>query len=337
MSKANVANYFDVMYTIVHGKASHKELRFKLMHLCADKNLHEMGFVSNAQPWLLKETNNTPGVCTYTTSDLYKAAHGEEVYKTAYEELERLTSSAKCRTGGVLNSVNWKHNTHLARVTISVNKLIAFHKPTTAKELEELICKHVGDAGKSCACGCPAFGLGFMTWGENLYHAVRRELKDPSSDMDKKLLDEVTEEQCVVFMHDLYTVGSIQGTLWEQRAHEDIAAAFPDARVRPATEREDMDFAFDLLIENKGKQCGVQVKPHSYQRRAERYPDMHESNQKKNDRWGKKVVYLYYDASSNTWSNFREVTDELSKELDLLPPVRRKRRFFELGSVSVDV
>lgn len=326
---------FERLYVGINGYEALRNLRIKLIRDAEGINLLEMGFKSSAGEWLLELTDYNPGLATFNTSDLYTVVHSADKLR---EFSQRLQPEMSCRTGGVLNTVNHKHNTHLARVTISVNKLIEYHRPNTADELEQLIKNHIGDAGKECDCGCPAHGNGIPTWGDNLYKAVQKELKDARSDIDKDSLKDVTMEECVKFMHDLYTVGSMQGTLWEKKCIVDIGKSFPDATVRRSKEREDMDFAFDVHMTNEsggGKICGIQVKPVTYCGRIRKYPNVHQSNLDKNERWDHKVFYLYYDAAADDWSNYRETIVDIAAEMDLPVPIRRKRRFFELGRVAV--
>lgn len=317
---------FAEMYDSCFGYETLRNTRISMLCKADDAktSMLEMGFFPLPQFQSWAKEHQKPPACYFATTDLITVFYGSEVLEELQKEIRPIM-----RTGGILNQVNHKHNTHLARVTISVNRLIDFHRPETAAKLEKLIEDHVGDTGKRCACGCPAYGDGIVTWGKNLFKAVQKELGDENSDMDKKQLAEVTEKQCFEFMHDLYTVGSMQGTVWEKKCLEDVRDAFPMAVVRRSKESEDMDFAFDVHITTAdgAKTCGIQVKPVSYLGRIERFPEVHQSNLYKNKRWEHKVFYMYYDTSNEEWSNYKETMDTIAKELDLPQPARRKRKF----------
>jgi hypothetical protein len=205
-------------------------------------------------------------------------------------------------TGGVLNDVNRRHKTNAPWKTIGIMKLVNAHRPRTEAGLEALIAAHTDTDCR--ICGQRARNGGLAGWSVALWSAVQRELADPRSPLPRTELLAVTPLQCAWWMHALYLRQPLKGCGWEARALAELEAAV--GGFRAATAHEDEAFGVDLVH----ARCGVQVKPATYRGCAAAVQAGHAEQ---NRRFGRPVVYLYYDDPRREWLNWDTALAEIAQ------------------------
>ena len=194
-------------------------------------------------------------------------------------------------TEGILNKVCERYGINQKRRTISIQKLIRYHKPKTKAALLKLIETHHKDNEK-CECGCVANG-NVDTWAANLYEAYKKYAAKVGNVPYKNL------EDCKIFMNYLFIEGSIKGGEMEKEALRIIKASKKikdlGVTVKMGSQEHDFKYAVDLVLyHNKEEVMGIQVKPTSYKNFRGKDPVVL-TNKKKNNLYGKPVLYLYYD------------------------------------------
>ena len=124
----------------------------------------------------------------------------------------------------------------------------------------------------------------------------------------------LTRRDCAEFVYALFVKAPLQGAMMEQQALRRLQAAVDDPTCgRFATAEEDYNYRVDLVFPG----CGVQVKPISYKRKAEREPWMMRKALECNKGFGVPVYWLYYDGSYDDgfkWVNLDEVAASVKAE-----------------------
>jgi hypothetical protein len=185
--------------------------------------------------------------------------------------------------------------------------LIRQHNPVNRDHLVALIASHqLGEKDESCKCGCRSAGT-IEDFGANLYKANLDFFKDKPEQAK-------TLQECTTFMYNLFVVQSLKGNLMEDKALSILKAQ--KYNVRNATDIEDFQMGVDIVIIEDNKDiCGIQVKPVSYGR-LPHHSDVVQVNLKKNKKFGKEVIYMYYDLDNN-FVNTDEVILKLKKHITL--------------------
>lgn len=228
------------------------------------------------------------------------------------------------RCGGVLNDIEHAEKKGLAKVTIHCSKLIAGHDYKTEADFEQAIKDHIGGCKSNPPCGAVTFGEGIPTWCAEMRKKVDKAARGNVEGVAAAAAARVTDEEIYDHFHDLYVIAPLRAKTFEAKAYRDLSQK---VKVRHVTADEDTDLAIDLLCcEGTKHEFGVQIKSISYYKRIMGNPARHRATQRKNDKYGKPVIYLYY-TPEHTWANWggalklfkRMLTDKPCKPEDCGP------------------
>lgn len=198
-------------------------------------------------------------------------------------------------TKGILNKINERYGCNQKRRTIPIQDLIKYHAPKQQAELVALIESHQ-DTGvhSNCACGCKSAGT-LETFADRLYTSYVKYVAEVDNGAEYK-----DWEDCYTFMKHLFVVNSLKGNMMENEVLKYINQNI-DKRYKAelASTIYDFQFAVDIVIKTLDdvEVFGVQVKPNSYKN----FPKTHDvvkQNITKNIKYGKEVVYVYYDINN---------------------------------------
>ena len=182
-------------------------------------------------------------------------------------------------TGGALNELNGKMGISAPHRSVPVMTLIRVHQPKSKEELVELIQWH---AENTCICGVISQGS-VESFGRNLYHSQLIYWKEYR----------FTLQECLQWAYDLFVVQSLKGGIVEKKAMYQLQKLLPLLTVEEAEGYVDAELRIDLLINrNNNIIGGIQVKPVTFRKMRR---EIILFNQDANKRWGKPVLYLYYD------------------------------------------
>jgi hypothetical protein len=199
-------------------------------------------------------------------------------------------------TGGPLNELNGKMGISAPFRSVPVMKLIREHKPKSKNELVELIKWHSENV---CECGVISTGS-VESFGKNLYESqikywgeYRYNLRD-----------------CIQWEYDLFVIQSLKGGIIEKKA---IRILSNDLALYSFTEAEgylDEELRVDIVISKNGIEVGgIQVKPLTFKKMRR---EVITFNKKANQKWGKPVLYLYYNEKED-FTNINELILEVKK------------------------
>lgn len=182
-------------------------------------------------------------------------------------------------TGGALNELNGKMGISAPHKSVPVMKLIRVHQPKSKEELVELIQSHYDNR---CSCGIISQGS-VASFGKNLYHSQFTYWK----------AYRFTLQECIQWEYDLFVVQSLKGGIVEKKAQSQLSLLLPQCIIEEAEGYLDEELRIDLIIKNKSEVIGgIQVKPVTFLKMRR---EVILFNQDANRRWGKPVLYLYYD------------------------------------------
>lgn len=197
-------------------------------------------------------------------------------------------------TGGPLNELNGKMGISAPFKSVPVMKLIRVHQPKSKEELVELIKSHFTS---SCECGIKSQGT-VEDFGTNLYNSqmsywgeIRYSLQD-----------------CIQWEYDLFEVQSLKGGIIEKKAISNLQKVIVDKQFVEADGYVDEELRIDIVIKKDNQEVGgIQVKPSSFKLMRSTVITF---NRNANQKWGKPVFYLYYDADEK-FINFEELINEI--------------------------
>ncbi len=186
-------------------------------------------------------------------------------------------------TGGPLNELNGKTGISAPFKSVPVMKLIRAHNPKSKEELVELVKWH---SENTCECGVVSQGT-VESFGKNLY------------DSQIKYWGEIrySLQDCIQWQYDLFVVQSLKGGIIEKKAITELAIKASNFTFEEAESYLDEDLRIDIVIKRNGRMIGgIQVKPLTFKKmRREVITFSKDANQK----WGKPVLYLYYNDNEN--------------------------------------
>jgi hypothetical protein len=200
-------------------------------------------------------------------------------------------------TGGPLNELNGKMGISAPFKSVQVMKLIRIHQPKSKEELVELIKFHY-----QCSCKCGIKSQGTVEdFGNNLYNSqkiywgeIRYSLKD-----------------CIQWEYDLFVVQSLKGGIVEKKAISVLQTTLLDMQFIKADGYVDEELRIDIIVKKENLEIGgIQVKPATFKFMRNGVISF---NATANKKWGKPVLYLYYD-NNEEFINLKELINEL-KEL----------------------
>jgi len=197
-------------------------------------------------------------------------------------------------TGGPLNELNGKMGISAPSRSVPIMKLIRTHKPLSKDALVQLIEYHYY---QDCSCGIISQGTIEM-FGHNLYHAQMRYWNEKRFSL----------MECIQWEYDLFVVQSLKGGNIEYRAIELLNKSVEDLQFKEAEGYMDEELRVDILVLKNGRmRAGIQVKPLTYRFMRE---EVKLFNTKANTKWGKPVLYFFYDKQEN-FVNLAEITETL--------------------------
>lgn len=205
------------------------------------------------------------------------------------------------KTGGYLNTLACEIK--LSRDAPNTMELIKTHHPAG----EEEMAARVNDAGGA--------ENGLKGLSDKLHAALATKAGTFPPGHAVHML---TRRDCIEFVYGLFVKAPLQGAMMEQQALRRLQQAVDDRTCgRFATAEEDYNYRVDLVFPG----CGVQVKPISYKRKAEREPWMMRKALECNKGFGLPVYWLYYDGSYDAgfrWVNLDEVVASVKAEYDIV-------------------
>lgn len=199
-------------------------------------------------------------------------------------------------TGGPLNELNGKMGISAPFKSVPVMKLIRAHNPKSKEELVELIKWH---SENICDCGVVSQGT-VESFGKNLY------------DSQNKYWGKIrySLQDCIQWEYDLFVVQSLKGGIVEKIAIKELAKQFSTFTFEEAEGFLDEELRIDIVIKKQGIEVGgIQVKPLTFKKMRR---EVITFNIYANQKWGKPVLYLYYDDNVN-FVNIKELVLEIQK------------------------
>lgn len=186
----------------------------------------------------------------------------------------------KSDTGGLLNVLNGRMGISAPVNSVSVIKLINFHKPQSYDELESLIEYHYRF---DCDCGVKSKGT-VRDFGVNLFEAQLDFFGDYLFSL----------EECIRWEYDLFVKNSLKGNRMEDKAVKCLQSCLGEEySVRNSSGFVDECFRVDVEVFcGEVLLCGVQVKPFSYVFMSE---EVQSVNVVRNSKYCVDVFYLFYD------------------------------------------
>ena len=197
-------------------------------------------------------------------------------------------------TGGPLNELNGKMGISAPFRSVAVMKLIRTHQPKSKEELVELIKWH---STNKCECAVVSQGT-VEDFGRNLYESQKVYWGSYKYSL----------QECIQWEYDLFVVQSLKGGIVEKRAIKELRGAVPSLSFEEAEGYLDEELRIDVLVKRQEIEVsGIQVKPLTFRLMRQ---EVIIFNTVANQRWGKPVLYLYYDAGEN-FVNIDEVKNRL--------------------------
>lgn len=197
-------------------------------------------------------------------------------------------------TGGPLNELNGKMGISAPSKSVPVMHLIKAHQPKSKEELVELIKWH---SENKCECGIVSQGT-VESFGKRLY------------DAQMKCWGEVrfSLQACIQWEYDLFVVQSLKGGIVEKNALVTLSEKIPDYMFKEAEGFLDEELRIDIIINRHGIAVGgIQVKPLTFRKMRKTVITF---NKNANLKWGKPVLYLYYD-DCERFVNIDELIDSI--------------------------
>ncbi len=199
-------------------------------------------------------------------------------------------------TGGPLNELNGKMGISAPHRSVPVMKLIREHKPKSKEELAGLITWH---SENTCKCGVKSQGT-VESFGRNLY----------DSQIQYWGTHRYSLQECIQWEYDLFVVQSLKGGIIEKKAILELSKIFSKIRFEEAVGYLDEELRIDIVIKIDEKEIGgIQVKPFTFKLMRK---EVITFNKAANQRWGKHVLYLYYD-DRETFTNLNELIAEIKR------------------------
>ena len=168
-------------------------------------------------------------------------------------------------------------------------------------------------------------------WEEYYYKEVRpkkhidelgKKLFDKIKDIVKKELDEITEKECVDYMHNLVINRTFDGYNTEIIMIKDNLEKEIEDNIEEAPDEWDRLFNVDFFVKVKDKFIGLQIKPtgseNAFQVQKEKKQQL-ETHEKFTKKYGGKVFYVYSkkEDKKKVLAN-PEVIDEIKEEIKRL-------------------
>ncbi|MCK5029328.1 MAG: MjaI family restriction endonuclease [Bacteroidales bacterium] len=199
-------------------------------------------------------------------------------------------------TGGPLNELNGKMGISAPYKSVPVMKLIKAHKPKSKEELVELIKWH---SENKCECGVVSQGT-VESFGKNLY----------DSQISYWGYNKYSLQECIQWEYDLFVVQSLKGGIVEKKAIEQLRKTFSSYSFVEAEGFLDEELRIDIIInKNQDEVGGIQVKPSTFKLMRK---EVITFNKNANQKWGKPVLYLFYD-DKEKFVNLSELVDLIGK------------------------
>jgi len=222
-------------------------------------------------------------------------------------------------TKGILNHICEKYGVNQKRKTVAIQDLIRYHKPKQQAELIALIASHAeGGQHRNCDCGCKSAGT-INDFADNLFAAYVRFTEECDANAESK-----DWTDCYIFMKHLFVVGSLRGNDMENKmvrvvnlflnTYYNIHSELYVAKLATAT--HDFNYSVDISLFDTttgDEMFGVQVKPLTYKNFKSSHHVV-KQNLRKNEAYGKDVVYIYYDKNNNI-VDAAEVSNSLADSL----------------------
>lgn len=186
-------------------------------------------------------------------------------------------------SGGALNELNGKMGISAPGKSVPVMKLIRMHSPRSKEELVALIEWHFKN---HCECGVVSHGT-IASFGKNLYHSQLLYWKEYR----------FTLQQCMQWEFDLFITQSLKGGIVEKKAMLQLKQLLPQLSISESQGFLDEELRIDLLIQkNLTIIGGIQIKPLTFLKMRR---EVILYNRDANKKWGKPVLYMYYDEQEN--------------------------------------
>jgi len=199
-------------------------------------------------------------------------------------------------TGGELNKLNGDYGISAPYKPVPVMKLIKNHRPKSKDELYEQIKFHFEN---ECPCGIRSQGT-VEDFGRNLFNSQKAAWGK----------EKYTLQECIQWEYDLFVIQSLKGTLIEEKAITLLSEKLGGYKISEAEGFVDEELRIDLIISKNALDiCGIQVKPLTFKlMRA----GVIIFNRQANSKWGKTVLYLYYDDKEN-FIDLNEIVERIKK------------------------
>lgn len=206
--------------------------------------------------------------------------------------------SRKPFTGGELNILNGKAGISAPNKSVPVARLVRYHRPKSASELEKLISDHVNS---NCKCGIISKGT-IKDFGKNLYDAQIEFWGEHKYSL----------QECIQWEFDLFILQMLKGDKMEDKCKIELQKLMGSSfSIKDTHSYIDEEQRVDLEVFHKENLiAGIQVKPNSYKNIRK---NVLEFNENANKNFEKPVFYIYYNYDKESFLNINEIIDSLNE------------------------
>ncbi len=150
--------------------------------------------------------------------------------------------------------------------------------------------------------------------GRRLYAKISEQLRAE--------IDQITEEDCISYVHDVVIRRTFEGYLTEKKTVYEQLESLLQFKLIPSPDEWDRKYNIDFYIEIDGKYIGIQIKPTSYEHTPEphRWREwMQESHRRFEKEQGGRVFIVFSVKRDNTKQIANpEVVNEIKQEIERL-------------------
>ena len=158
------------------------------------------------------------------------------------------------KTGGPLNILNEMSQSNSVSNTVSIMKLINYHKPTNPLSIKKLIEEH---SYYDCKCECVSNGP-LEKFALHLF-----ESQFNCKQWECKYI--ISYSECYSFMFNLFCLAPLKGLKMENESK--LFFKNKGFKITESTEYQDIKLGIDFFITKDEKTVGIQVKPNSFFKR----------------------------------------------------------------------
>ncbi len=213
----------------------------------------------------------------------------------------------------ILNMATNRWGLNKKRRVGPVSEWIRECDPKSLKEWEKFYYSKLGDFLKS---------KGISLSPEEYLEDLGRKLYVKITEVIQAEIEEVTEEDCISYIHDFVINRTYDGYLTEINTIYGKLQKELKVEIKPAPDEWDRLYNVDFYIQVKGKYIGIQIKPITYKQT----PEIHKwkewllrSHKRFEKKFGGKVFIVFSIKEGNKKEIFnREVIEEIRKEVERL-------------------